>query len=439
MPTKDINARKDAAKRKRVRGSTTTTTTEAPRRARRPSGATIKSLREDSTNELSATMNEINKTFGKGTVRTGRESRQPTRIPTGIFLIDLATLGGVPNSRATMILGEKHAGKTMLSSKIIRGAQLIYPNKVPAIVDVEGTYDREWAAKNGVDMDRLILSEVENGEMAGDVLEALVRTLEVSYVTLDSVAMMEPTQELEGSMSDNHMGQQARLINRVVRKATSNIVAERKRGHDVGINFINQWRTNIGVMFGDNRTIPGGRALLHLMSLEIHLKNKEISGKRGTESKQDEEVITHNEHAFDIKKNKSNGGIRQGEFKIMRDTPFMDDLLYESASNDYRTMLTFSKMLGMHSGAGKNQSIRFNTANGAERIIQFASQDSDLPRTLYEDPELYWQLRCDIIARKALQARMPPDFIQAIYEQPNCYEHDLNNSIAMQDANYFEE
>lgn len=434
--TTDKEARKAAARSKsrtrKAKGE------DKPVRTRKR-GTTVKQQNSSSSSELGQTMADINKTFGAGTVRSGRETRQPTRLPTGIFMIDFATLGGYPNSRASMTLGEKHAGKTMLSSKIIRGAQLVYEDKVPAIVDVEGTYDREWAAKNGVDMDRLVLSEVDNGEMAGDVLEALVRSLEVSYITLDSVAMMEPTAELEGSMSDNHMGQQARLINRVVRKATSNMVKERKRGHMVGINFINQYRTNIGQMFGDNRTVAGGRAIEHLCSFIIQLKNKEINGKASVGGAKDMDVILHNEHAFSISKNKCNGGVRQGEFKIVRDVPFLDDLLYEAASNDYLTMLTYAKVFGAHGGAGKNQHWEYTTADGEIHKLKFASQNTDLPRMMYEDPELYWAMRCDLIARQAISLKMPKDFVMEILNQPNCYEHDLNNAIAMQSDEYFDE
>lgn len=433
---RDKEARKAAARartRSRVAKPEETTTRKSRRK-----GRTVNQHRAAET-ELAATMAAINKNFGEGTVRTGREVRQPTRLPTGIFMIDFATLGGFPNSRATMMVGEKHAGKTMLGSKIIRGAQLVYEDKVPVIVDVEGTYDREWAAKNGVDMDRLVISEVDNGEMAGDVLEAMVRSLEVSHVTLDSVPMMEPVAELEGNMSDNHMGQQARLINRVVRKATSNIVTERKRGHDVGINFVNQYRTNIGQMFGDNRTVSGGRAIEHLCTLTINIKNKEVQGKGNIGGSKDVDLILHNEHAFDIKKNKCNGGVRQGEFKIVRDVKFMDDLLFEAASNDYLTMLNYAKVFGSHGGAGKNQYIDYVTADGKDHRLQFSSQNTDLPRMIYEDPELYWAIRCDLIARQARYLHMPPSFIQTILEQPNCYEHDLMNSIAIQSSDYFDE
>lgn len=392
----------------------------------RPKRIGVKDLAEED-NELGATLRDIEKKFGKGTITTAREKTQPQRIPTGIFVLDLATLGGIFNSRATMVLGEKHAGKSTLLNKTLRGAQLLYPDKLTALVDAEGTFDREWAAKNGVDLDRLIICQPESGEQGGDVLESLVRTDSISYTGLDSIATLVPTAEIEGSMSDNHMGQQARLINRVVRKAVAAMIEERKRGHQSGLFLVNQWRTNIGQMFGDNRTVAGGRAIMHLASLELHLTNKEVQGKDdGANS------LVINEHTVNIKKNKCNGGIRAGEFKLVRTNGLPDGTLYEGASHDAMTMLAYAKIFGMYGGAAKNQYITLSDTE-----IKFSSQDA-LPAILYNDPDLYWQLRCELIATQAARMRMPKAFIEEILNQPNVFKHDLENASITGDDEYYD-
>lgn len=404
-------------------------TNSDPRTVARPAKRNRRSmvdLASDDT-ELGATLRDLEKKFGKKTVTTGNGVYQPDRIPTGIFVLDLATLGGISNGRASMILGEKHAGKSTLLNKTMRGAQLMYPDQVCALVDPEGTFDKEWAAKNGVDLDRILISQPESGEQGGDVLEALVRTREVCYTGLDSIATLVPTAEIEGSMTDAHMGQQSRLINRIVRKSVAAMIEERKRGHASGLFLVNQWRTNIGQMFGDNRTVAGGRAVQHLASLEIHLKNKEVQGKD-----EGANTLTFNEHTMDIKKNKSNGGIRTGEFKLVRTNTLPDGTLYESASHDAMTMLAYSKVFNMYGGAGKNQYIELS--DGTK--ILFNSQDA-LPSILYNDPDVYWQLRCELIATQAAKMRMPTKFIDAILAQPNVIAHDIENALHIMDSDYY--
>src|SRR5690606_3448584 len=125
-----------------------------------------------------------------------------------------------------------------------------------AIIDVEGTHDATWSEKNGVDQDKLLVVKPETGEMAVDTADALCSTKEVSLIVVDSIAALTPFKEVEDSADDQHVGLQARLVGRMVRKLTSTLISERNRGHEVTVLFINQYRMKIGVMFGDPRTMP---------------------------------------------------------------------------------------------------------------------------------------------------------------------------------------
>lgn len=367
------------------------------------------------TSELAETIKAVGKTFGEGTIRMSKEVRQPTRIPSGIFVLDMSTLGGQCHGRSSMILAEKHGGKTTLASKFIRSFQLMYPDQVAAMIDIEGTFDTVWAAKNGVDPDRLYITECEIGEQAVDVFDALCRTIEVGWLGLDSLAMIQPFKEQEASSSDHHIGLQARLIGKLVRKVTSNRTAEYKRGHEVCTTFINQYRTDAMKMFGDKRIVPGGRTVEHLMTSTFALANKEIAGKVGGI-----DMITHNEQTLNTTKHKANSRIKTAEFKINRSTDHQ--WLREGMCDDGRTMLAFAKNMGFHSGAGKSQKIEVGDC-----IVPFASQDT-FAQILYEDPDLYWSLRCNLIAAHAISQGFKGEFIEQIFAQPNLFLHDLENN-----------
>lgn len=219
--------------------------------------------------ELAGTMKEINKRYGSGSMSIARGIPQPGRISTGSFMLDFSLLGGIPQSRVSMIIGERHAGKTLLSDKITASAQRMFPDQQVVVIDVEGTKDMVWAEKLGVDLDRLLLFQPETGEAAVDVADAVTRSKEVSLVIVDSLAAMSPMKELENSAEDAHVGLQARLIGGMIRKLTAGVIAERRRGHNVAILFINQFRAKIGgygdprcvhadtlVCFVDGRSIP---------------------------------------------------------------------------------------------------------------------------------------------------------------------------------------
>lgn len=353
-------------------------------------------------NELATVMKEVSKRYGTAVMKTGREIEQPIRIPTGIFILDFCLLGGVPASRGTMLIGKKHSGKTTISLMIAANAQRLFPDQKVVIVDIEGTFDATWATKLGVDVDALIVVHPETGEAACDIVDALVRTKEVAVIVIDSVAALAPVKEIESSAEDAHVGLQARMMGGLLRKTTAGMIAERSRGHLVTPIYINQYRAKIGGFsgYGEPLTVPGGMALGFANTVEIVVKNKENAGK----NEQGIDVMAFNEHAFKIDKNKCNGGLRTGEFRLIR-TFDEDTGLDEGAIDDAATMLAFAKKFGAYEGAGSAWTLSFWDEEHKFRGV------NDAVSTLYQDGDMYQKLRDYLIWEHARSMKMPDEFL----------------------------
>jgi recombination protein RecA len=358
---------------------------------------------DDEKNELAETMATIRKRFGNESLSTASTILQPDRISTGVFILDYYTLGGIPNNRATMYVGERHAGKSMLATLTAGNAQRQYPESTVALIDVEGTFDPVWGAKLGVDTSSLVVASPETGEAAVDVTDALIGTKEVSLVIIDSVAMLTPMKEVESSAEDALVGMQARLVSSMVRKATSSMIRERRRGHLVSLLFVNQFRAKIGGFagFGEPRSIPGGKALEFSTSLQVIVKNKENHGK----DELGNDAVTVNEHSFTITKNKLNGGGRTGEFRLRR-TPDPAVGLLEGQVDDASTMLAFAKKYGAYTGGGSSWKLEFFNYD-----LKFKGLAAAV-LYLYENREVYWDLRNYLIASYAESLNMPEEFVQ---------------------------
>lgn len=368
----------------------------ATRRSRTPDASKAPS-------ELQKTLEELRKKQGANSVVQGSQIPQPWRIPTGIFPLDLALLGGIPHNRVTMFEGAKHGGKTTGALKTIRGAQESMEGQC-SLVDVEGTFDDTWAAKQGVDTDALIVAQPSTGEQAIDATVALLEARETTLVVVDSIAMLVPYKEQEASAEDAQMGLQPRLLTRFLRVATSALVNERKRDHFVTLLLINQQRAKIG---GYNptgmelTTNPGGKALGHATSVEVTFKNKEV-----LKSVDGEQTLVYNDHAFSIKKNKLNAGIRQGDFRMMR-RPDEELGLAEGDIDDAGTMILHAKRREWVTGGGRaGQDL---TIPGYE-TVHFANTEL-LVQYLYENPEMKSALRCNLIAQHAEDLGMKPEFV----------------------------
>ena len=224
-------------------------------------------------------------------------------VSTGSLSLDVALgIGGLPMGRIVEIFGPESSGKTTLTLSVIAQAQK--EGKTCAFIDAEHALDPIYAAKLGVDVKELLVSQPDNGEQALEICDALVRSGAVDVIIVDSVAALTPKAEIEGEMGDSHMGLQARLMSQALRKLTAQI-----KSANCLVVFINQIRMKIGVMFGNPETTTGGNALKFYASVRLDIR-------RVGSIKEGEEVIG-NETRVKVVKNKVAAPFRQVDFQIL--------------------------------------------------------------------------------------------------------------------------
>jgi recombination protein RecA len=226
---------------------------------------------------LGLVLNQIERNFGKGSImRLGDASRMRVEtINTGALTLDLALGGGYPKGRVVEVYGPESSGKTTLTLHAI--AEVQKRGGVAAFVDAEHALDPVYAASLGVDIENLLVSQPDTGEMALEIVDQLVRSAAVDIVVIDSVAALTPRAEIEGEMGDLAVGSQARLMSQAMRKITGNIG---KSGCTV--IFLNQLRQKIGVTYGNPETTTGGNALKFYASVRLDIRRIQTL-KRGTE------------------------------------------------------------------------------------------------------------------------------------------------------------
>jgi len=312
---------------------------------------------EERSRALESAVSQIKKQYGDGAVmRLGEATHLAVEtIPTGSLALDLALgVGGVPRGRVTEIFGPESSGKTTLCQHIVAEAQKL--GGTCAYIDMEHALDPGYAAKCGVDVDNLYISQPDTGEQALEIAETLVRSGAVDVVVVDSVAALVPRAEIEGDMGDATMGMQARLMSQALRKLSGAI-----KQTNTAMVFTNQLRQKIGVMFGNPETTTGGMALKFYASVRLDVRRVE-SIKVGQE-------VVGSRTRVRVVKNKVAAPFRVAEF----------DILYNEGISKSGDVLDLGVELGLIEKRGSFYTYR------EERIGQGRENAKE---TLRQNPEM---------------------------------------------------
>jgi len=325
--------------------------------AKKPEKVSEEPVKKGDDAKIAETLRSIKTKFGEEAIMTFAEGHKVDvdAISTGSIGLDEALgIGGLPRGRIIEIYGPESSGKTTLSLHVIAEAQKA--GGVCAFIDAEHAMDPDYSRNLGVKMDELLISQPDHGEQALEIVESLVRSGKLDVIVIDSVAALTPKDEIEGEMGAHHVGKQARLMSQALRKLTS-IVAK----SNTVVIFINQIRMQIGVMFGNPETTPGGKALKFYTSVRLDIR-------RIAQIKKGEEVVG-GRHRVKVVKNKVAAPFRTTEF----------DLIYGEGISREGELLALGEKYDLINKSGASYS--YTPPGGDESTIVKLGRGYDAART----------------------------------------------------------
>jgi len=323
--------------------------------------ATKGEIRSEKQRVLDDTVKELQEKFGEGAIMMlGNAPKVDVdAIPTGSLALDMALgIGGVPKGRVIELFGPESSGKTTLALHIV--AQVQKRGGLAAFVDAEHALDPDYAKRIGVKINELLISQPDTGEQALEIVDSLVRSGSVDVVVVDSVAALTPRAEIEGEMGQQHMGLQARLMSHALRKLTGSVSKTKTT-----VIFINQIRMQIGIVFGNPETTPGGKALKFYASVRIEVR-------RAAQIKKGEEIIGNRVNAK-IVKNKVAPPFRRAEF----------DIFYNEGISREAELLTLGEKFGVIKKAGASFTYQgMRLGQGFDNARQFLKENPKVAEEL---------------------------------------------------------
>ncbi len=313
---------------------------------------------------IESTLDEIRTKFGDDSImKLGDKPRVDVNaVSTGSIGLDAALgVGGLPRGRIIEIFGPESSGKTTLSLHVVAEAQKL--GGLCAFIDAEHAMDPEYAKKIGVKIEELLISQPDNGEQGLEIVESLVRSGKMDVIVIDSVAALTPKDEIEGDMGAQHMGKQARLMSQALRKLTA-IVAKSK----TIVIFINQIRMQIGVMFGNPETTPGGKALKFYTSVRLDIR-------RIAQIKKGEEIMG-GRIRVKVVKNKVAAPFKQTEF----------DLMYNEGISTEGEMIALGEKMGIIKKSGTSYEYgEDKLGRGYDATRQFLKENPKISDTILKE------------------------------------------------------